>query len=194
MLRVTANRRRIVELGRSRGRHRISPEKHFAVDRLYQVNQQGVSFVVLLGTKDRCARPGQPPFAWRERNNWFAGLPIAYNGNTGSPTCSFSIAALNRRSGEFMALKEQLDKPTAEPKKSEGSLLEAVVRDNVLFDLGEPKGLHRVQVKCVWGDNYRVNVFVGPDVASFKVVHSYFLQADSNGKILASTPTIARMY
>jgi hypothetical protein len=97
-------------------------------------------------------------------------------------------------SGEYMALKERLDKPTAEPAKTVGGLLEVVVRDNVLFDLGEPEGPHRVQVKWVWGNNYRVNVMVGPDAASLKVAHSYFLQADENGKILASTPPIARMY
>lgn len=79
-------------------------------------------------------------------------------------------------------------------KRGEAGLLEAVVRDNVLFELGQPAGLHRLQVKCVWGNNYRVNVFVGGDVASFKVAHSYFLSADGNGKILACSPPIVRTY
>ena len=76
----------------------------------------------------------------------------------------------------------------------EAGLLEAVVRDNVLSVLGRPLGLHRVQVTRVWGDNYRVNVFVGPDAASVTLPHSYFLRADGNGKILASCPPIARAY
>jgi hypothetical protein len=81
-----------------------------------------------------------------------------------------------------------------ERKANEGGLLEAVVRDNVMYDLGRPERLHHVQVRCVWGDHYRVNVFVGEDAASAKVAHSYFLEADGDGKILASTPAITRLY
>ena len=79
-----------------------------------------------------------------------------------------------------------------ESERREAGLLEAVVGDNVLSALGRPAGLHRVQVRRVWRDNYRVNVFVGPDAASFKVAHSYFLRADGNGKILACCPPLTR--
>jgi hypothetical protein len=82
--------------------------------------------------------------------------------------------------------------PTA--GRGEDGLLEAVVRDNVLAALGRPAELRRVQVRRVFGDNYRVNVFVGPDVASVTITHSYFLTADSDGKILSCCPPIARAY
>jgi len=39
-----------------------------------------------------------------------------------------------------------------------------------------------------------VNVFVGIDAASAKVVHSFFLTADANGRVLASTPAITKLY
>jgi hypothetical protein len=81
-----------------------------------------------------------------------------------------------------------------ESERQEDGLLEAVVGDNVLSALGRPAGLHRVQVTRVWADNYRVNVFVGPDAASFTVAHSYFLRADGNGKIVVCCPPIARAY
>jgi hypothetical protein len=93
----------------------------------------------------------------------------------------------------MMSTKQQEQRPP-EQKKQEGGLLEAVVRDNVMSDLGRPAGLHRVQVKCVWGNHYRVNIFVGLDAASFKVAHSYFLEADGNGKILTSCPAIKKVY
>jgi hypothetical protein len=97
-----------------------------------------------------------------------------------------------------MSTKQAGDKRTgekrAEQKAQEAGLLEAVVRDNVLCDLGKPPLPHRVQVSCVWGDSYRVNVFVGPNISSFKVAHSYFLRADGDGKILTSFPAITRMY
>ena len=78
--------------------------------------------------------------------------------------------------------------------RQEGGLLEAIVRDKVLERLGQPTGNHRVQVRRVWGDNYRVNVFVETGVAAFKIAHSYFLFADKDGKILNCSPPIARTY
>src|SRR5688572_7534893 len=82
----------------------------------------------------------------------------------------------------------------AGPREPEGRPLEAVVRGRVMSELGSPPGMHRVQVRRVWGDSYRVNVFVGDDAASFKVAHSFFLQADGDGRVLTSTPAIARLY
>lgn len=76
----------------------------------------------------------------------------------------------------------------------EAGLLEAVVGDNVLFDLGQPGDLLRVQVAAVGAGQFRVNVFVGRDMASARVAHSYFVKADGDGKILASCPAIARLY
>jgi hypothetical protein len=76
--------------------------------------------------------------------------------------------------------------------EQEGGLLEAVIRDSVLSALGHPAGMHRVGVRRVWKDNYRVNVFVGADVTSLTIAHSYFLRADSDGKILTCCPAIVR--
>ena len=86
------------------------------------------------------------------------------------------------------------DRKHDEQREPEGGALEAAVRDNVMSDLGSPPGLHRVQVRRVWGDRYRVNVFVGADAASFKVAHSFFLQADGDGRVLSSSPAITRAY
>ena len=82
----------------------------------------------------------------------------------------------------------------AEQRSQEVGLLEAVVRDHVLGHLGTPPGPHRIQVTCVGGDSYRVNVFVGPHVASFKIAHTFFLTADGDGKILTSTPALTKLY
>jgi hypothetical protein len=51
-----------------------------------------------------------------------------------------------------------------------------------------------VQVRQLWEDHYRVNILVGVDAASAKVAHSYFLVADGNGNILASTPQLKKRY
>jgi hypothetical protein len=72
--------------------------------------------------------------------------------------------------------------------------LSGLIGGRVLRLLGEPAGLHAVQVRGLWQGHYRVNVLVGPDAASAKIAHSYFLVADPEGAILASTPEITRRY
>jgi hypothetical protein len=91
-------------------------------------------------------------------------------------------------------LEEQRGAGRERAGRQEAGLLEAAVRGSVMSELGSPPGPHRVQVRRVWGDSYRVNVFVGDDAASFKVAHSYFLQADGDGKVLTSSPAITRAY
>jgi hypothetical protein len=70
----------------------------------------------------------------------------------------------------------------------------ALIGGHVLRALGQPGALHRVQVRQLWEDHYRVNVLVGPDAASARVAHSYFLVVDPAGAILAATPKITREY
>ena len=69
-----------------------------------------------------------------------------------------------------------------------------VIAANVLRTLGEPEDRHQVQVRELWGDHYRVNVFVGPDALTMKVADSFFLQADVEGNILASAPAVTKRY
>ena len=75
-----------------------------------------------------------------------------------------------------------------------GMPTEAVIRESVLHGLGEPDNLHLVRVRQVFGDKYRVNVYVRADAATYKVAQSYFLEADAKGKVLNSTPAILRLY
>ena len=86
------------------------------------------------------------------------------------------------------------------PSKDEGmSLAErdtihGLIGKQVVERLGSPGDLLRVQVRPVGGDRFRVNVIVGKNVTSSKIVQSYFLTADGEGNIVSSTPTIARLY
>src|SRR5689334_1533543 len=72
--------------------------------------------------------------------------------------------------------------------------LGAVIAEQLLHILGEPRDLLKVQVRAVWANSYRVNVLVGDNPASAKVAHSYFLTADGNGNIIESTPKITTRY
>lgn len=70
----------------------------------------------------------------------------------------------------------------------------ALISKHVIQALGRPGNLHRLQVRHLWDDNYRVNCLVGENSASVKVAHSYFLVADINGNILSSSPQIRRLH
>jgi hypothetical protein len=83
------------------------------------------------------------------------------------------------------------------PDQAERNLrdrMKKVIREQVLQALGTPGDLVRVEVHILWPDHYRVNVFVGVNVAGARVAHSYFLVADSEGQIRASTPKITKRY
>jgi hypothetical protein len=64
----------------------------------------------------------------------------------------------------------------------------------VLHALGKPADLLRVQVKHLWDQHYRVNVFVGPDAGSAHVANSYFVETDDDGTIIAAAPRLQRQY
>jgi hypothetical protein len=69
-------------------------------------------------------------------------------------------------------------------------MLNALIGEQVLHALGEPRNLLRVQVRPLWDGKYRVNIFVGADAARAKISHSYFVVADGDGNMLSATPTI----
>ena len=89
---------------------------------------------------------------------------------------------------------EQREKSPVTPEKQDRQKRNAVIGNHVIHALGQPGDLHRVQVRPLWGDHYRVNVLVGVDAASARVAHSYFLLADGAGSILTSSPKLTRVY
>jgi hypothetical protein len=78
--------------------------------------------------------------------------------------------------------------------KQHSRLIDAAIGQQVIASLGQPDDLHKVLVRRLWENHYRVNVFVGVDEVSNKIAHSYFLVADGDGKIVSSTPKITRKY
>jgi hypothetical protein len=72
--------------------------------------------------------------------------------------------------------------------------LEAEVARNVLNRLGTPPKLYRVVVRHVAHRKYRANVFISTGAGISRVAHSFFIDADADGKIIESSPAIARTY
>jgi len=70
----------------------------------------------------------------------------------------------------------------------------ALIGNNLISLLGQPGAYHRVQVRSLWEDRYRVNVILGSDATNAKVTHSYFLVADGDGNIVESNPQITKLY
>lgn len=85
--------------------------------------------------------------------------------------------------------KQPTNQPRPEPAKHH-----AAIENQVLHALGRPAGLQRMQVRRLWEDHYRVNVFIGVDATCTTVAHSYFLSADEEGNITASSPAITKQY
>jgi hypothetical protein len=73
-------------------------------------------------------------------------------------------------------------------------LRDSLIGQHVIRALGSPQGLFGVQVRPLWGLCFRVNILVGADAASARVLHSYFLVTDGLGQVVASSPTIRRQY
>jgi hypothetical protein len=92
-----------------------------------------------------------------------------------------------------MTMTKQQEK-RADAKQHEGELLQALVGERIMVALGEPEDLRRVQVRQLWGDYFRVNVFVGADAGCTRIAHSFFVAADSDGNIVRSTPELTRRY
>src|SRR5262245_10628772 len=92
------------------------------------------------------------------------------------------------------AVPSRPEEATAMTTTAHGEAHAAVIGAGVLRVLGRPSGLRAVQVRPLWGRHFRVNVLVGVDAASAQVAHSYFLEADGDGTILASSPGLTRQY
>jgi hypothetical protein len=78
--------------------------------------------------------------------------------------------------------------------REKNDALNHVIATNVVQSLGAPADLLKVQVRPLGRDRYRVNVFVGKDPSTARITDSFFLTTDDEGKILTSSPEIARLY
>lgn len=93
--------------------------------------------------------------------------------------------------------KQSLPEPVAQCGTVESHKLEmlnALIGQQVLHALGEPRNLLKVQVRPLWDGKYRVNIFVGADAARATIPHSYFVVAGGDGNVLSATPTIHKHY
>jgi hypothetical protein len=84
--------------------------------------------------------------------------------------------------------------PPADEEKRERPQLTDLIGKQVLQALGRPDDLQQVQVRPLWENHYRVNVFTGEDMNSVFVTNSFFLVADGAGNIIKSVPAIKKQY
>ncbi|MHB1422563.1 MAG: hypothetical protein ACYC3I_05080 [Gemmataceae bacterium] len=90
--------------------------------------------------------------------------------------------------------KKEQDKQQAEPAPRAREHQSSIIVTQLLEALGRPATLYRVDVRHLWEDHYRANVFVGADASSTRIAHSFFLATGADGNILASTPEIKKKY
>lgn len=92
-----------------------------------------------------------------------------------------------------MVTKQQ-PKRAATDENTDPDKVPYLIEQWILAFLGQPEDLHKVQVRRLWSGHYRVNVLVGPNAASVRVAHSYFLEANDDGDIVSSTPCVTKQY
>ena len=90
-----------------------------------------------------------------------------------------------------MAITE-IDVQNREIEVHKRETLDALLTEQVLLGLGEPADVYKVQVRPLWDNCYRVNVYLGTHAVSARLAHSFFLRADADGTILESTPRLPR--
>ena len=82
----------------------------------------------------------------------------------------------------------------AEARDRAARQLAAAVCQAVLSGLGRPADLLSVTARQVAGHCYRVNVVTGADPTGARIAHSFFVTADGDGNLLASSPPLTRVY
>ncbi len=85
-------------------------------------------------------------------------------------------------------------KQQAEQAKQTHERRRGVIAGQVLQALGRPATLFRVEVRLLWDNHYRANLFFGADVVSTRIAHSFFVVADDDGNIVTSKPEITKTY
>lgn len=78
-------------------------------------------------------------------------------------------------------------------KGAAGRRLTEIIR-SVMEELGRPVGFLKATIRAVGDHNFRVNVLTGPDVASARIAHSFFVTADDAGRVTGSTPAIRKCH
>ena len=91
-------------------------------------------------------------------------------------------------------MSKQQEMPNPELEKLPDRQLTNIIGNHTMDALGKPADLQRIQVRRLWGDCYRVNIFVGKDVAATRIANSYFLVADKTGNIVEARPKITKQY
>lgn len=82
----------------------------------------------------------------------------------------------------------------ADREQSAAERRSAAILKSILATLGRPADFYRATIRRVNSDNFRVNVLTGPDAASARIAHSYFVTADDRGTITESSPAIVKSY
>jgi hypothetical protein len=106
------------------------------------------------------------------------------------------MAAENARSqlqSDSLRTARELER-SKEIEKYKREVKNALVGEQVLHELGQPRDLLKVQVRPLWDNTYRVNVFVGVSPASARIANSFFVVTDGDCNILESTPRILRQH
>jgi len=93
-----------------------------------------------------------------------------------------------------MMAKKSEDTLALAGEQQAGNKRSALIGKEVMSILGQPRDFQRVQVRQLWDDRFRANIYVGTDAVSATVAASFFLVVDQEGVIVNSAPQIKRRF
>jgi len=70
----------------------------------------------------------------------------------------------------------------------------SAIKEQIIAVLGKPADLLKVVARPLWERCFRVNVFVGENAATAKIANSYFVEVDSDDRLIKSNPKITKEY
>ena len=70
----------------------------------------------------------------------------------------------------------------------------SAIKEQIIAALGKPTDLLKVVARPLWERCFRVNVFVGENAATAKIANSYFVEVDSDDRLIKSIPKITKQY
>jgi len=92
--------------------------------------------------------------------------------------------------------KQPVEKPDVATEGIERSAkrLANAICLNVIGALGRPIDFLRITARQITEYGYRVNVITGPNNATTRIAHSFFVTVDANGALTGSDPAIVKQY
>ncbi len=86
---------------------------------------------------------------------------------------------------------------TKEQEKKNKDLINERIKEYVFENLGQPKNLYRLDIRSLWENFYRINMWSVDSssiIETYVLSDSFFIEISEGGEVIACNPEIKRRY